>query len=105
MRSLFRHWPVRWRIAGVSAGLTLLILVCFALLVGRLATERLQSDFRDELQSTANQLAIEGRLGDPRNFFRDTVMSGDGLVRVVDAAGTPFREHPPSRRSAPRSRT
>ena len=94
MRSLFRHWPVRWRIAGVSAGLTLLILVCFALLVGRLATERLQSDFRDELQSTANQLAIEGRLGDPRNFFRDTVMSGDGLVRVVDAAGTPLQGTP-----------
>jgi two-component system OmpR family sensor kinase len=94
LRSLFRHWPVRWRIAGVSAGLTLLILVCFALLVGRLATDRLKSDFRDELQSTANQLAIEGRLGDPRNFFGATVMSGDGLVRVVDAAGRPLEGTP-----------
>ncbi len=69
---------MRWRIAGISAGLTLLILLCFALLVGRLATNRLKSDFREELQGTANQLAIEGQLGDPRNFFQDTLMSGDG---------------------------
>ena len=34
-----RRWPVRWRLAGVSAGLTLLILVAFALVVGRLATD------------------------------------------------------------------
>ena len=59
MSSLFRHWPVRWRIAGVSAGLTLLILVCVALIVGRLATDRLEGDFENELQDTANRLAIE----------------------------------------------
>ena len=33
-----RRWPVRWRLAGVSAGLTLLILVVFALVVGQLAS-------------------------------------------------------------------
>ena len=85
---------MRWRIAGISAGLTLLILLCFALLVGRLATNRLKSDFREELQGTANQLAIEGQLGDPRNFFQDTVMSGDGVVRVVDGAGQPLAGTP-----------
>jgi two-component system, OmpR family, sensor kinase len=94
LRSLFRHWPVRWRIAGISAGLTLLILVFFALIVGRLATNQLKGDFRDELQRTANQLAIEGQLGDPRNFLRDTVMSGDGVVRFVDAAGNPLAGTP-----------
>ena len=85
---------MRWRIAGISAGLTLLILLCFALLVGRLATNRLKSDFREELQGTANQLAIEGQLGDPRNFFRDTLMSSDGIVRFVDAAGRPYPNTP-----------
>jgi hypothetical protein len=30
------RWPVRWRLAGVSAGLTFLILLIFALGVGRL---------------------------------------------------------------------
>ena len=85
---------MRWRIAGISAGLTLLILLCFALLVGRLATNRLKSDFREELQGTANQLAIEGQLGDPRNFFQDTLMSSDGVVRFVDAAGRPLPSTP-----------
>ena len=81
---------MRWRIAGISAGLTLLILLCFALLVGRLATNRLKSDFREELQGTANQLAIEGQLGDPRNFFQDTLMSGDGS-RAGGRRGRPAR--------------
>ena len=32
-----KRWPVRWRLAAVSAVLTFLILVAFALVVGRLA--------------------------------------------------------------------
>lgn len=51
------RWPVRWRLAGVSASLTLIILVVFALIVGRLATNRIQDDFRSELQNTANSFA------------------------------------------------
>jgi len=101
LRSLFRHWPVRRRLAGVSAGLTLLILLCFALIVGRLATDRLKADFHEELQSTANQLAIEGQLGDPRNFFQDTVMSGDGVVRVVDESGNALSNTPPEPQLGP----
>ncbi len=90
MSGLFRHWPVRWRIAGVSAGLTLLILLGFALIVGRLATDKLKGDFEDELQNTVNQLAIELQLDDQRNFFRNTVMAGEGEVRIVDSAGDPL---------------
>ena len=85
---------MRWRIAGISAGLTLLILLCFALIVGRLATDRLRNDFHDELQGTANQLAIERQLGDPGNFFERTVMAGEGEVRIVDDAGKPYPDTP-----------
>jgi two-component system, OmpR family, sensor kinase len=54
-----RRWPVRWRIAAVSAGFTLLILVIFAVVVGRLASDRLTSDFEDELTATANEYSAQ----------------------------------------------
>jgi signal transduction histidine kinase len=87
--ALFNRWPVRWRIAAISAGLTLLILLCFALIVGRLATDKLKGDFEDEIEQTANELAVQTQLGDLKSF-QDTVMAGEGLVRVVDADGNPY---------------
>ena len=44
------RWPVRWRLAAVSAALTLIILVIFAVVVGRLTSNRLQSSFDNELR-------------------------------------------------------
>jgi signal transduction histidine kinase len=89
-RSLLRirTWPVRWRLAGVSAGLTFLILVVFALVVGRLASDKIKDDFNDELLATANevrtQLQLEGRF-DPRTTSSDgdLLMAGDAAIRVV----------------------
>ncbi len=52
------RWPVRWRIAGVSAGLTFAILLVFAAGVGRLVENRLRADFRDELEAKASELAL-----------------------------------------------
>jgi two-component system, OmpR family, sensor kinase len=94
--SLFNRWPVRWRIAGISAGLTLLILLCYALIVGRLATDKLRGDFEDEVQQTANQLAVEAQLDDPRNFVQNTFMADDEVVRIVSAAGRPLISSPSS---------
>ncbi len=51
------RWPVKWRIAAVSAGLTFLILLGFAAVVGRLAVNKLEANFREEAQSTASALA------------------------------------------------
>jgi signal transduction histidine kinase len=85
--SLFNRWPVRWRIAGISAGLTLLILLCFALIVGRLATAKIKGDFEDEVRTKANEAAAELQL-DPRNFVvKNMVALGDEVVRIVDAEG------------------
>ena len=52
------RWPVRWRLAGVSAGLTFVILLAFALGVGRLVEDKLRDDFREETQATARQVAL-----------------------------------------------
>ena len=60
LRGSFLHphgWPLRWRLTAVLAGTTCLILVGFALVVGRLASNRLHSDFDTELKSNATKIA------------------------------------------------
>src|SRR5436190_20805153 len=96
-----KRWPVRWRLAAVSATLTLIILVVFAVVVGRLTTNRLQGDFDQELRDTATRLAFEVQLTqpvtvpghlesrlvspDPREM---ATITGTGAVRVLSANGT-----------------
>ena len=98
MSSLFRHWPVRWRIAGISAGLTLVILVCFALAVGRLVGDRLKGDFRDEVQTTAKELAIDFtrdlQLGDAERLMERMYNQSGEVIRIVDAYGEPYGNTP-----------
>ena len=105
-RGLFhpRSWPVRWRLAGVSAGLTLFILVCFALIVGRLATDRLEDDFQNELRSAASELAleVEVRAASPLGPFEaatstrlaQLVLANDAQVRLVLDNGLVLKETP-----------
>jgi two-component system, OmpR family, sensor kinase len=93
------RWPVRWRLASVSASLTLVILVFFAVVVGRLVSDRLQDDFRDELLSNASELA--GSTGVVRTFSGAELQVNRGIdkrvmtgsVAVVDASGVPLRDH------------
>ncbi len=59
---LFERIPVRWRIAVTTAGLTLLILVVFALVLGQVVGNRIRSDFSDELRSAGRSLAAETRV-------------------------------------------
>ena len=54
-----RSWPVRWRLATVSAGLTLLILLLFGGAIGQIATHRIRNDFNNEVRSAARVLASE----------------------------------------------
>ncbi len=54
-----RLWPVRWRLTAVSAILTFLILVTFAIVVGRLASSRIQHDFDNELVESAQGVATQ----------------------------------------------
>src|SRR5215213_6503248 len=86
-----RRWPVRWRIAGVSAALTFLILVVFALVVGRLVTERLRNDFDDEVRDAAIQLSSNVL---PPSAQHMTV-AGTAEVRIVTANGTVLFVAPP----------
>ena len=55
--------PVRWRIAITCAGLTFLILVIFAGVLGNLVGDRVRDDFNDELTGAAGALAAEFDVG------------------------------------------
>ncbi len=86
-----KRWPVRWRLAAVSTILTLVILVIFAVVVGRLTSNRLQSDFDDELRDDAARLALDPQLtSDPHlaSQLRDLTLTGKAAVRVVTPVGS-----------------
>ena len=84
-----RRLPVRFRIALVSAALTAVILIGFAAVVGRLTSDRLHSDFRDDLQSNATRLANQQGRG-------MSLVNADEVTRVVDSQGRTAPEYPTS---------
>jgi two-component system OmpR family sensor kinase len=95
------RWPVRWRLAAVSASLTMVILVGFAFIVGQLASDKLESNFREELQSfanaLANQLEVTPVVGGVEVTPRSTEIiapPGDAAWRVVDGGGDPIQYSP-----------
>ena len=54
--SAYKRLPIRWRLAGGSALLTLVILLGFAVLVGVLTTRRLESEFNRQVAAAATEL-------------------------------------------------
>jgi two-component system OmpR family sensor kinase len=97
-----QRWPVRWRLAAVSAMLTLIILVGFAAVVGRLTANKLENDFRDDLRATASEIALKIELARASGSLdvqglRPLMSEGDHF-RVVDSTGReldPVAPHSP----------
>jgi signal transduction histidine kinase len=89
--------PVRWRIAATCAGLTFLILIIFAGVLGNLVGDRVRDDFNDELRAGAGALAGEYEVGmDPTRGPvingpnpRESAM-GESVIRIVDEFGRPL---------------
>src|SRR3954471_20792566 len=71
--SAYKRLPIRWRLAGGSAVLTLIILCGFAVIVGVLTTRQIHEDFHDEVAASADKLGQEAELR----------MTFDGNGRVV----------------------
>ncbi|MDX6601818.1 MAG: two-component system, OmpR family, sensor kinase [Solirubrobacterales bacterium] len=91
-------WPVRWRLAAVSAGLTLVILLVFGAVIGQVATSRIRDDFNREVSGAAQSLAGEIRIVSTpvSTFFRgpnlDDFVRPDGAsARVFDVNGNPIK--------------
>jgi two-component system, OmpR family, sensor kinase len=93
--TLFDRIPVRWRISITTAGLTLLILVCFALVLGQVVGNRIRSDFREELSSAARSLAAETRVSNDAVLgavvssppLRAFALPEDAQIKVLDQYG------------------
>ncbi len=97
-----RSWPVRWRLAAVSSGLTFVILVLFGGAIGQIATQRIRSDFNDEVHSAVRILAGETRIKpDIFGEFHVTkipqldtfVLPDDASVRVYSVDGRLQKEN------------
>ena len=70
--SAYKRLPIRWRLAGGSAALTLVILCGFAVIVGILTTRQIHDDFSREVAESADRLQRQA-----------------GLRLVYDNAGNP----------------
>src|ERR1700754_4194376 len=57
--SAYKRQPIRWRLAGGSAALTLVILLGFAVIVGTLTTRAIYEDFNRQVSSAADRLAAQ----------------------------------------------
>jgi two-component system OmpR family sensor kinase len=53
---VLEHVSIRWRLASISAGLTFVILCAFAIGVGEATTNRIRSDFRNQLAAASDDL-------------------------------------------------
>ncbi|HEX7245198.1 MAG TPA: HAMP domain-containing sensor histidine kinase [Solirubrobacterales bacterium] len=95
------RWPVRWRLAAASAGLTLVILLAFGAVIGQMTTSRVRDDFNREVTGASQTLAREFRivytpLG--RISFKqgpkldDFVRPDDASARVFDLNGNLVEE-------------
>jgi two-component system, OmpR family, sensor kinase len=91
-----RSWPVRWRLAAVSSGLTFVILVLFGGAIGQIATQRIRDDFNNEVRGAVRILAGETRISYDafgvghitRGPQLDTfALPDDASVRVFDIHG------------------
>ncbi len=90
--------PIRVKLAVVSAGLTFVILLLFALVVGALTENRVTDGFNDDLRATTadlqEQLRVQRDLsGEPRlGLESETTLraaaAGGAAIRVVDRGGS-----------------
>jgi two-component system, OmpR family, sensor kinase len=92
-------WPVRWRLAATSAGLTLAILLVFGAVIGQVASSRIRDDFNRQVSGAAQSLAGEIRIiSTPLSTYfegprLDDYVRPDGAsARVFDASLTLLKE-------------
>ena len=92
--SAYKRLPIRWRLAGGSAALTLVILCGFAAIVGVLTTQQIQRDFSREVSDAANQLQQEVKLR--------LVTRADGVTVPRKVSGPSFDDFAGSQNAAVR---
>jgi two-component system, OmpR family, sensor kinase len=90
--SAYKRLPIRWRLAGGSALLTLVILLGFATIVGVLTTRQIKSDFNRQVAEAATDLQSSVR---PR-----AVLDENGFVQRYEFRGPDLDSYARSQKSA-----
>jgi two-component system OmpR family sensor kinase len=72
---------LRWRIAVLCAGLTMLILIAFAAVLGTLLTSRIEDDQAAELQRQARDLALAYRPSQAK--WERPLLPADAVYRIL----------------------
>jgi len=91
--------PIRWRLAGGSALLTLVILLGFGAIVGSLTTQRIRDDFhvrvaqgaddlRDRVHDTARYVPSNGHIELDNQALEAFAAADHAMIRVVALDGT-----------------
>jgi signal transduction histidine kinase len=112
--SAYKRQPIRWRLAGGSAALTLVILCGFAVIVGTLTTRAIYGDFNRETAAYAERLASQMTFvfvrydkGHPQYQCEHCPPLGqlanpaDAAVRVVSESGAPLHGRNAASKNAP----
>jgi two-component system, OmpR family, sensor kinase len=112
--SAYRRLPIRWRLAGGSALLTLVILCGFAVIVGVLTTGRIEDDFDRQVVSSATRVAdnvvLHGAVDHGRTVVRparagfnlESYAAGqNAAIRIVTITGYPLYQTPNARNFGP----
>ncbi len=76
----FTQLSIRWRLALTSAGLTFAILLVFAVVIGAFTANRLESDFDNDLETTAADLAQQAPVS---KSILEAFATGDATMRIV----------------------
>jgi two-component system, OmpR family, sensor kinase len=89
--------PVRWRLALTSAGLTFVILLLFAVVVGVFTANRLYGNFDDDLRVSAADIQEHITVFPQQGAIKinqsadelDAATAGHAQIRIVDIHGAP----------------
>ncbi len=92
--SEYRSVPIRWRLAGGSAGLTFVILASFAAIVGILTNRQVRTQFRDQQSAAFEQLTGDltgklrlnraGKLTYPKGSLREFAGPDGAQIRIFN---------------------
>ena len=87
----FERLPVRWRLALTSAGLTFVILMLFAIVIGIFTGRQVRSSFDDDLRLTAVSLSSRIHAAQTITGLRYELDGSDAVVRSAAAGDAVIR--------------
>ncbi|MGI8945456.1 MAG: ATP-binding protein [Thermoleophilaceae bacterium] len=90
VRRMRLRLPVRRKLAIVSAGLTFVILMLFALVVGAFTEQKLRASFNDDLRGTASDLQQSFRIEFDRTA-KPQLLDNDDVLQTAAAGGASVR--------------